>query len=386
MATSSASELEQWLVNHPNDAKAWITLGNLRQEQHRQEDALDCYQKAVTADPTSIPARRNLGYLQFNLGLPEAAAETYDELQKQDASPLNQLLAASVLPIVYDSIDHLTYWRSRQTAALQQLSNQDVRVDASRQPVPTAFYWPYQGQNDVDIMRTRGLILRGDERPFVKTVPDHSASRIRIGFLSAYLKDHTIGRLNIGRVEQLDRRQFHVTVCLAGTDDDALTKRFAAAADQFVRIPRAPQPAAELLRSLHLDILLFCDVGMDALCSTLAWSRFAPVQCATWGHPETTGSPTMDYFLSCALLDVPDAQSHYTEQLIRMPLLGTWYERPAAPAFSPGQRTVPGLPAHGRIYACPQSLFKFHPEFDSILQQVLEQDRDGTLIGIAARN
>lgn len=67
-----------------------------------------------------------------------------------------------------------------------------------------------------------------------------------------------------------------------------------------------------------------------------------PVQCVTWGHPETTGSATMDYFLSSELLDEPYAQEHYTETLVRMPLTGTSYERPQVPADPESIRRLPG--------------------------------------------
>ena len=37
---------------------------------------------------------------------------------------------------------------------------------------------------------------------------------------------------------------------------------------------------------------------MDPVAARLAAQRLAPVQCVAWGQPETTGMPTMDYFLS----------------------------------------------------------------------------------------
>ena len=33
------------------------------------------------------------------------------------------------------------------------------------------------------------------------------------------------------------------------------------------------------------------------------------------GHPETSGYPTLDYFLSSELMEPPDGQQHYTERL-----------------------------------------------------------------------
>ena len=43
------------------------------------------------------------------------------------------------------------------------------------------------------------------------------------------------------------------------------------------------------------------------------------------------------------------------------------------------------LPKNARIYGCPQSLFKLHPDFDSILAKILERDEKGYLVFIGGK-
>lgn len=378
--------LEDWLARNPQDAAGWITLGNFRQDQNRQAEALVCYERAVKANPALSAARQNLGYLLFNQGYPERAREVYRELLTTDPTPMNRFLATSVLPIVYKSTVELLQWRSEQEAALQSMVQAQMTVDASAQLVPTAFFLAYQGLNDQNVMKLRGQIIRGSiDDQYVSRKPSAGNDvRLRVGFLSAYFRNHTIGRLNLGRIEKLDRRKFHVTVCSANYVDDEFSRRFQTAADRFVEVPRDVRESIKLLRSLELDVLIFADVGMDALCSTLAFSRMAPVQCVTWGHPETTGSDAIDYFLSSRLLDGESSRSHYTEQLILMPLTGTYYERPALPS-SENFRTKLSLPEGKNLYVCPQSLFKFHPDDDVVLRGILEADPNGLLVVIEGR-
>ena len=57
------------------------------------------------------------------------------------------------------------------------------------------------------------------------------------------------------------------------------------------------------IASLRLDVLVFCDIGMDTFSSFLAHSRLAPVQLAFWGHPMTTGLASIDYFISSPLYE-----------------------------------------------------------------------------------
>src|SRR5207248_4197277 len=42
------------------------------------------------------------------------------------------------------------------------------------------------------------------------------------------------------------------------------------------------------------------------------------------------------------------------------------------------------LPADRHLYVCPQSLFKFHPDFDTVLAAILEHDPAGRLVLIEA--
>ncbi len=260
-------------------------------------------------------------------------------------------------------------------------------IDLTEQLIPTAFYWAYQGSNDREVMRLRGRICRDDSRP---TEPDPRAiatiaerrragGKLRVGFLSAYFRDHTIGRLNIGRVERLDRSRFDVSVITTTPPADAMARRFQVAADRFHVLSGSLSDARRQIRGLDLDLLLFADVGMDPLCSTLAFSRMAPVQCATWGHPETTGSDAIDFFLSSDLLEVSTADEHYTERLARSPLLGVYYERPSRTG-PPRTREHFGLPPKGHLYLCPQTLFKFHPDYDAILSEILAADPEATLV------
>lgn len=73
----------------------------------------------------------------------------------------------------------------------------------------------------------------------------------------------------------------------------------------------------------QLDVLLYPEVGIDPVCAQLAALRLAPVQAMAWGHPQTSGLPTIDVFLSNELMEPPDGAGHYTEQLLPLPGIGT---------------------------------------------------------------
>ena len=129
--------------------------------------------------------------------------------------------------------------------------------------------------------------------------------------------------------------------------------------------PRALDGARRQIAAAELDIVFYPDIGMEALTYFLAFARLAPVQCVTWGHPVTTGIPALDHFVSSELLEPDGAESHYAERLVRLPRLPACVARPARPSAH-GDRDHLGL-GPGRLYVCPQSLFKLHPDFDDVL-------------------
>jgi predicted O-linked N-acetylglucosamine transferase (SPINDLY family) len=91
-----------------------------------------------------------------------------------------------------------------------------------------------------------------------------------------------------------------------------------------------------------------------------------------WGHPITSGLPTIDYFLSSDLMEPETALFHYNETLVRLPNISVCYEQPlvSEPTIT---RADLGLREESVIYLCCQSLFKYLPQFDYIFPQIALQ-------------
>jgi uncharacterized protein (TIGR03032 family) len=368
----------------PQSAEIVNHLGNALQDVGEQEQALDAYRRAADADPGFAPARQNLGYLLVAHGSTDEGIAELEHAQRIAPRDINRVLITNALPIIYPSTEDASHRRRRQEAAVQELVDDGVHIDTEATLVPTNFFAAYQGLDDRRLHENLGRVFVG--RDLTPTGTARHRERPRIGFISAYFRDHTIGRLNLGRVQHLDPERFETVVLSASTSHDPIAQAYEQAAERFVHLPRDPATARRMVAEQQLDLLFFTDVGMDALTYTLAFSRMAAVQCVTWGHPVTTGSPAIDYFLSSALLEMPAAGAHYTEQLVLPPSLCTYYHRPGRPAELDGARARLGLSPDTHVYACPQTLFKLHPEFDPLLAAILRGDPDGELVLIQGRS
>ena len=209
------------------------------------------------------------------------------------------------------------------------------------------------------IERAAGVLAPG-----FATAPAHAGKR-RVGFLSSSFRDCTAGAYFGGWVDWLRTAGFEVFVYQLGPVRDAVTDGYAGRATHF-RFHDGPLlELARQVRADGLDLLIYPELGMDARLPALAALRLAPRQAMGWGHPVTSGFSTIDAFFTCAAMEPPGAQSHYTERLVALPGLGVDYARPAPPP--PATREELGLPEGVPLVLFPQSLFKIHPDNDAVL-------------------
>ena len=167
-------------------------------------------------------------------------------------------------------------------------------------------------------------------RSLAKPVPPRPARRkLRIGFMSRHFHAHTVYYLFEGWMAELDRSAFEVHAFNIGPHD-GVTDQLAGKVDAFHGKPLPDADLLQLVRDQVLDVLVFPDIGMDPRTFLPAALRLAPVQCASWGHPVTSGLPTIDYFLSSDLMEPEDGESHYSEKLVRLPNLSICFRFPEA--------------------------------------------------------
>ncbi len=157
----------------------------------------------------------------------------------------------------------------------------------------------------------------------------------------------------------------------------------------FLVIPERVDEAAQRIRQARFDLLHYWEVGSDAVNYFLPYFRPAPVQSACWGWPVTSGNPRIDYFLSSRLLEPENGQLHYSERLVMLATLPTYYLRPAAGKedrnLSPARAGVAAgansAAAPGEhVYLVTQNLRKYHPDFDRLLAEILRRDPAARLL------
>lgn len=91
---------------------------------------------------------------------------------------------------------------------------------------------------------------------------------------------------------------------------------------------------AERIASDDLDFLFYPEVGLTVASRWLSLRRLARVQAMGYGHPVTSGSPAMDYFIGGREIEEPArAARNYRERLVLIPGLGCGAVEPPRPVW-----------------------------------------------------
>ena len=409
------------LALDPSNAPALNSLGNLHRAAGRLDEAARCYQAALAADAAFPAAQSNLGtvfadrnefdraiacyrraleldpkFADAHKNLATALAEQgrYDEVcqELQRARQLRpddaalEIRSALLLPVIPASSAWIDARRRAMTEDLDRLLEQSLEVrDPIAETLGPTFYLAYHGQNDVEMQTKIAAVYRRAVPSLSFTAPHCRARRtnsslpVRVGLISRFFHDHSVGDHYAGLLRSFPRRQSRYTVFRFPGADDIVSRGIEAAADQVIHLSPRLDEAREQIAGEELDALLYTDIGMDPWTYFLAFARLAPVQCVTLGHPVTTGISTVDYFLSCDWQEPADAQEQYTERLVRFANKPHYFPRPELAGASTSRGDFP-LPVDAHWYVCHQTLFKIHPDFDRLAGEILRRDPRGLVV------
>ncbi len=374
----------------PDSHMANFNLGNTLAEQWKMDEAILFFRRAVSSKPDFHEAHYNLGNALADQGKFEEAKEHYRKVFDLTHSAGVKIKLAALPPIIMPSKESVVHFRRQFDHAIDDFLKSGVTLNNPLKDIgQTNFFLAYHGLNNRELqVKTAKLYTSACpsllyEAPHCKNKRRiEKSGKIKIGFISSYFCEHTIGKHFRGVISNLSRGLFNVYVFFGKKKSDEISQFIERNACKSVSLVPVLETAREQIAECELDILFYTDIGMDPFTYFLAYSRLAPVQCVTWGHPDTTGIPGLDYFISCEDFEPEGSETQYSESLVRMRNVPNYFYRPAGVELT-GAREIrirAGLQGDNRLYAAPQSLIKFHPDFDAVLGEILRRDNKGLLI------
>ena len=399
----AAEAARRALALDPRQRTAELVIAGIARRAGDLDRAIDGYRRALAGRPDDAATRLALaGTLAERDDMDDARA-AYARAAGDDPSLLRARLGeALALPMIVASDEALAQERAAYASGIARLAGELPRRAAAMPAARvldelrwTNFLLAYRGEDDVVLQSAYGDLVAATldaarvpsslPTPAPRTSAKRAGERRRIAFVSAFLRDGTVGRYFERWITGLDRDRFDVVVHQLTHGDDALTARVRARADAFVS--HGGSRVLEIAQSIAAgapDVVVYPELGMDATTFALAALRLAPVQCAGWGHPVTSGLPTIDAMFTSGPMEPPDGDAHYRERLVRLPGIGTRYARPSLPERA--SRAALGLPDRGPLLLFPQSLFKLHPADDRRVARVLAAAPEARVVAFAGRH
>jgi len=378
-ADEAAAHLERALKLNPALGPVSFTLAMLRINQRRWADAARLLRTSLAADPKQADANYWLGNAEMGLGDVTEARKAYRESVRLDGNFLQARWG-----YVMAQIPAVSRTDEEQRAAPPQFARElsKLRTWLRTSRTPAAFravgaqqpyYLAYIPDNHRAVLAEYGALsstLMAAAKPRSAALVRSVGSKCRVGIVSAHVHSHSVWHAIVrGWIEHLDPAQFEIHLFHTGSSRDAETEW---ASRRVARLNHGLgdwTKWAATIADTGLDVLIYPEIGMDSTTVRLASLRLARRQLASWGHPITTGLPTIDAFLSSAAFEPEGASAHYTEKLICLPGVGCCYRpfntKPIKPALAAWN-----ISPADRVLLCPGTPFKYSPRDDALLVEV----------------
>lgn len=377
------SAYQKALGINPDDLDAKYNYGNTLLKINRYDDATKMYEQVLEGRPNDADCLFNLGDALHKNGQLEKAIECFDKAHATGKPGYVTALWRKLLslPILYTTEEEVHEFHEKWIKGLdvlikaQQEEPHEFQLELFKAiKSETNFLLHYQGADITELQKKYGRFVHkivGDVlgSDFQNWVPAEkpAGEKIRVGFVSSYFRSNTIFDLFKGWVFGLNREKFDVYCFDIGKIQDRETDKVAAHTHyEFIR-DQSIEDQVSKIREVDLDAVIFLEIGMEPLNQVLASCRLAKNQIVAYGHPVTSGIPTVDYFLSGEAMEAVDGQDHYTETLVCLPGIAIDFPLPSEVGTDsgPDKRQVKEI-----TYLCSQSLFKLLPRDDDLFARI----------------
>ena len=375
---------QEYLKEYQGDVSVYKELGSCYGQMYLAQEEIDTYKQGIKVHPDAAKLYITLILAYQRAGQIDDALETVNKALKLFPDKLSfHVLNQCLLPTIYKNVEDFDFYRQRYINLLDELINRVLSSDDNKQKMPDCSYFPhhyymnYRGENDLEIQTKYGNLMTqvmqfnypqwSHNLPLPPLTPK---KKIKVGYISARLSG--IGILGLGWLKNCDRSKFEIYSYQIGVVNDGQQEQFNIYSDYHYQLEKDIDVICQQIRQDDLHILIMVDIGLEVIMYNLAGLRLAPIQCATWLHPVTTGYPTIDYFIGSDGMEPENGQEHYTEQLIRLPKMGICYPKPVLPEKIQGREYF-NFKENSVIYLCCQMLQKYLPQHDDIFPLIAQQ-------------
>ena len=400
----------------PRHLAARNNLGNALRHSGRVDEAEKCYRKVLALSPQYGEAVQNLATLLLHQGraaeaeaslaafkgeenpeiqnlkgqicqlqgkTTQARVHFHKAIERKPGISLWELRKHSVCPIIPPSRLAIERWRRTFAEGLNDFQPLDLEAVADELPYSHAeppYHLAYQGQANLALKSAYAALFKGPPAP----APKPRENSLRIGFLVTGGHERIFLTCTQGIIQRWGSSKAELTLIAPPSSLALLQSRVSNPRVRYMALNGSFTDMVDQVRKAGFHLIYFWEVGSDATNYFLPFFRLAPVQCTSWGTADTSGHPDIDYFLSSKQWEDHSAGDSYSENLLLLERLPTYFLWPDMEGIAPDRKKF-GLARDDHAYACVQNLFKVHPDCDNLFLEILKRDQKAKILMVQGK-
>lgn len=346
----SISDLRRGQMLQPTNVDIYQKLGYAYSESKQFDEAVGCLKRAIELSPDQPDGYSNLGATYIELRQFEQAEVQLKRALDLDSNHETTLASLGLLYLkqgrLIEAEQSLQLSLSlkpgfvKSKSLLAKVLKDQGRLEEavqyyrdSLQPKnPEDFYWSnylltlqyWSGISSKKLYQEafdwgRSVSAR-TPKLLSNTIDRNEERKLRIGYVSADLRNHPVGYFIENVLKAHDRERFEIHCYSNAKVEDELSQRISASVDYWNDIHSLnDESAARLIQGDGIDVLVDLS-GHTADHRLFVFARKpAPVQATWMAYFATTGLPEMDVIIADQFVIPPQEERYYIENVERLP-------------------------------------------------------------------
>ena len=355
-----------------NKPEAIILKSHLLINRYQYIDAIKILKEIKTAESFYL-----LGLCHLANGNDEISKLFFNESIKFKNNHIN-FLNLNTFPRVYKKTSDIKYFRNKFKNLIYEINlsinKNKLTIEDKKNIIisKTNFNLAYQQKNDIELNKEYFNLLNNIFKK--NEIPKLKYHKDKILFVSGFFFKHTVSKLFFNFIKEFSKiKKLKVSLLHISDNEDDWTNMYKDLDVKFYKITNI-QKIFKFLDEENFSSILFLDHSMNNISQALITNKCAKNYFIFWGHPITTGSKNMDYFISSNLMDKGN-QNHYSEKLILLDGIGFNYKIDNKLK----DININAMTVKENSFYIPQGLFKFLPKYDYLLGEILDNNKQSTI-------
>ncbi|MCB1828502.1 MAG: tetratricopeptide repeat protein, partial [Coxiellaceae bacterium] len=354
--TQAEHYYKQVIRLQPNDAEAYVQLGNCYIEMGNAKKAIESFQSAIVLQPTYAKAYRQLGLayqavkdyqqsaIMYHKAVEinpkdcdsiEAIGKLYSKIDKHEQAiecfkesiKIDPTRSHPYVELAMTNANNCN-WIEYETSL--RLLKEITEAQLAEHQVPTiapftALAFPLTPAVHYAIAKSHIDFIKRNTDPIRKQLNFRyradKKGKIRIGYLSADFKKHTVSHLCQGLFTTHNRDDFEIYSYALNKDDESdIRQKIADNSDVFRDLHNNPHvEAAKIIHGDNIDILVDLTAHTAGGRPEILALKPAPIAINYLGYLGTLGADFVDYIIGDSIVTPTEHEKYYAEKFIQMP-------------------------------------------------------------------